>query len=147
MLQNNFYLYHFLFNFDHSINHRKINWYQKWYLIYKIFYICLKKQALKKMNEHYSKQRKTTLKWKVNGDLSEIDMLRILEKLSNNELKSCEITCNIWKIDNHLFINKSICWWLHKIKWVWLYFYSKLMTTLIRRFLTVLMYILISKFT
>ena len=40
-----------------------------------------------------SKQRKTTLKWKKNGDLTEIDMLRILNKLSPNELHSCELTC------------------------------------------------------
>ena len=40
------------------------------------------------MKIHISKQRKTTLKWKENGDLSEIDMLRILDKLSQNELNS-----------------------------------------------------------
>ena len=38
------------------------------------------------MNKKYSPQRKTTLKWKSNGDLSEIDMLRILEKISYSEL-------------------------------------------------------------
>ena len=47
------------------------------------------------MREIYSSQRKTTLKWKDNGDLTEIDMLRILEKLSNSELNSCELSCNI----------------------------------------------------
>ncbi len=47
------------------------------------------------MINNVSKQRRTTLKWKDDGDLSEIDMLRILEKLSNSELKSCELTCNI----------------------------------------------------
>jgi len=47
------------------------------------------------MIKNVSKQRRTTLKWKDDGDLSEIDMLRILEKLSNSELKSCELTCNI----------------------------------------------------
>ncbi len=40
-------------------------------------------------------QRKTTLKWKPNGELTEIDMLRILEKLSNKDLKSCDLTCDI----------------------------------------------------
>ena len=44
------------------------------------------------MKNQNSKQRKTTLKWKENGDLSEIDMLRILDKLSQNELNSCELT-------------------------------------------------------
>ena len=38
-------------------------------------------------------QRKTTLKWNSNGELSEIDMLRILEKLSANDLNQCELTC------------------------------------------------------
>ena len=44
------------------------------------------------MKNQNSKQRKTTLKWKENGDLSEIDMLRILDKLSQNELNSCKLT-------------------------------------------------------
>ena len=39
-------------------------------------------------------QRKTTLKWNSNGELSEIDMLRILEKLSSNQLNECELTCD-----------------------------------------------------
>ena len=39
-------------------------------------------------------QRKTTLKWKSNGELSEIDMLRILEKLSPCDLNQCELTCD-----------------------------------------------------
>ena len=47
------------------------------------------------MKQNYSAQRKTTLKWKEDGDLSEIDMLRILEKLSDSELSSCEISCRI----------------------------------------------------
>ena len=47
------------------------------------------------MEKNQPIQRKTTMKWKKNGDLSEIDMLRILEKLSNNKLKSCELTCDI----------------------------------------------------
>ncbi len=47
------------------------------------------------MKNKNSKQRKTTLKWKKNGDLSEIDMLRILDKISNNELNSCDLTCEL----------------------------------------------------
>ena len=46
------------------------------------------------MNKKNSQQRKTTLKWKTNGELSEIDMLRILEKISSIELNQCELTCN-----------------------------------------------------
>ena len=39
-------------------------------------------------------QRKTTLKWNTNGELSSIDMARIINALSDTELKECEITCN-----------------------------------------------------
>ena len=46
------------------------------------------------MNKKIYPQRKTTLKWNNNGDLSEIDMLRILEKLSSSELSQCELTCD-----------------------------------------------------
>ena len=45
------------------------------------------------MNKKNSPQRKTTLKWNSNGELSEIDMLRILDKLSYSELNQCELTC------------------------------------------------------
>jgi len=43
------------------------------------------------MNKKNSPQRKTTLKWNSNGELSEIDMLRILDKLSSNDLNQCEL--------------------------------------------------------
>ena len=46
------------------------------------------------MNKKNTPQRKTTLKWDTNGNLSEIDMLRILEKLSASDLNQCELTCN-----------------------------------------------------
>ena len=46
------------------------------------------------MNKKNYPQRKTTLKWDSNGDLSKIDMLRILEKLSTSELNQCELTCD-----------------------------------------------------
>ena len=39
-------------------------------------------------------QRKTTLKWNMDGELSSIDMARIVNALSNKELKVCELTCN-----------------------------------------------------
>ena len=47
------------------------------------------------MNNKNSPQRKTTLKWNTNGDLSEIDMLRILERISTDELNQCELTCDL----------------------------------------------------
>ena len=46
------------------------------------------------MNKKNYPQRKTTLKWNSNGELSEIDMLRILEKISSNDLNQCELTCD-----------------------------------------------------
>ena len=46
------------------------------------------------MNKKIHPQRKTTLKWNSNGELSEIDMLRVLEKISSNDLKQCELTCD-----------------------------------------------------
>ena len=39
-------------------------------------------------------QRKTTLKWSSDGELSSIDMARILEALSVKELSECEFACN-----------------------------------------------------
>ena len=39
-------------------------------------------------------QRKTTLKWNKNGELSSIDMARIINNIPNTELKECELTCN-----------------------------------------------------
>ena len=41
-----------------------------------------------------SPQRKTTLKWNINGELSSIDMTRIINTLSVKELSECELTCN-----------------------------------------------------
>ena len=49
------------------------------------------------MNKKIYLQRKTTLKWDNNGDLSEIDILRILGKLSSAELNQCELTCDLDK--------------------------------------------------
>ena len=50
------------------------------------------------MNKKNSQQRKTTLKWNSNGELSEIDMLRILEKISSSELNQCELSCDTNKV-------------------------------------------------
>ena len=48
-----------------------------------------------KMIRKNYQQRKTTLKWKRNGELSEIDMLRIIEKLSEFDLQHCELMCDL----------------------------------------------------
>ena len=39
-------------------------------------------------------QRKTTLKWSPDGELSSIDMARILELLANKELTQCVLACD-----------------------------------------------------
>ena len=39
-------------------------------------------------------QRKTTLKWSSDGELSSIDMARILELLANKELTQCALACD-----------------------------------------------------
>ena len=49
------------------------------------------------MNKKNIPQRKTTLKWNANGELSEIDMLRILQKIQSSNLNQCELTCNYEK--------------------------------------------------
>ena len=46
------------------------------------------------MNKKNSPQRKTTLKWNSNGELSEIDMLRILENISSDNLSQCQLTAD-----------------------------------------------------
>ncbi len=40
-------------------------------------------------------QRKTTLKWSSNGELSPIDKARILDRLTNKELTECEFACDL----------------------------------------------------
>ncbi len=42
-----------------------------------------------------SLQRKTTLKWSNDGELSAVDMARILSKLEATELVECDFACDI----------------------------------------------------
>tara|TARA_Y100001968_G_scaffold298007_1_gene307559 strand:+ start:16140 stop:16292 length:153 start_codon:yes stop_codon:yes gene_type:complete len=46
------------------------------------------------MNKKEPLQRKTTLKWNATGELSAIDMARILDRLSDKELTECNIACD-----------------------------------------------------
>ena len=39
-------------------------------------------------------QRKTTLKWSSDGELSSIDMARIMDLLGNKELTQCVLACD-----------------------------------------------------
>ena len=46
-------------------------------------------------NEQFPAQRKTTLKWTSDGELSAIDMTRILDRITNPELTQCDLACNL----------------------------------------------------
>ncbi len=46
---------------------------------------------MSKDSKKIPQQRKTTLKWGTNGELSSIDMARILDRLNNRSLTECEI--------------------------------------------------------
>ncbi len=46
-------------------------------------------------------QRKTTLKWGRNGELSPIDMARVLDQLTNPELTECELACDADSKENN----------------------------------------------
>ena len=54
-------------------------------------------------------QRKTTLKWNINGELSSIDMARIINALSVAELRECELACKRDSRDKQN-LNLSM-WW------------------------------------
>ena len=47
-----------------------------------------------------SRQRKTTLKWGRDGELSALDMARILEKLESSELTECDLACTIKNVES-----------------------------------------------
>ena len=57
--------------------------------------------AQKKVQENMSKkipqQRKTTLKWGSSGELSALDMVRILDRLNDQNLTECEISLDTQK--------------------------------------------------
>ena len=54
-------------------------------------------------------QRKTTLKWNINGELSSIDMARIINALSVAELRECKLACERVRRDKQN-LNLSM-WW------------------------------------
>ena len=54
-------------------------------------------------------QRKTTLKWNMNGELSSIDIARIIDALSETELKKCEFACNRVS-KNERILKLGMCW-------------------------------------
>ena len=54
-------------------------------------------------------QSKTTLKWNLNGELSSIDMTRIINDLAVLELRECELACKRLCTDKEI-LNLGM-WW------------------------------------
>ena len=50
-------------------------------------------------------QRKTTLKWSSDGELSSIDMTRIIELLANKELTQCVLACDANKKSSEILFH------------------------------------------
>ena len=50
-------------------------------------------------------QRKTTLKWSSDGELSSIDMARILQLLANKELTQCVLACDANKKSSEILFH------------------------------------------
>ena len=51
----------------------------------------VQKRSHENMPKKIPQQRKTTLKWGTNGELSAVDMVRILDRLNDQDLTECEI--------------------------------------------------------
>ncbi len=50
-------------------------------------------------------QRKTTLKWCPDGELSSVDMARILDLLANKELTQCVLACSTNKKSSEILFH------------------------------------------
>ena len=50
-------------------------------------------------------QRKTTLKWGNDGELSSIDMARIIDVLANKELTQCVLACDANKKSSEILFH------------------------------------------
>ncbi len=51
----------------------------------------VQKKGQENKEKKIPQQRKTTLKWGTNGELSALDMVRILDRLNDQDLTECEI--------------------------------------------------------
>ena len=51
----------------------------------------VEKRSQENMSKKIPQQRKTTLKWGTNGELSALDMVRILDRLNDQDLTECQI--------------------------------------------------------
>ena len=50
-------------------------------------------------------QRKTTLKWNSNGELSSVDMAKILQLLAKKELTQCVLACDANKKSSEILFH------------------------------------------
>ena len=55
----------------------------------------VQKRSQENISKKIPQQRKTTLKWGTNGELSAVDMVRILDRLNDQDLTECEIPLEI----------------------------------------------------
>ena len=53
--------------------------------------LMVQKRSQENKAKKIPQQRKTTLKWGTNGELSALDMVRILDRLNDQDLTECEI--------------------------------------------------------
>tara|TARA_Y100001968_G_scaffold322297_1_gene358123 strand:- start:449 stop:664 length:216 start_codon:yes stop_codon:yes gene_type:complete len=60
-------------------------------LIKGVLLVMVKKESEENIEKKIPQQRKTTLKWGINGELSAVDMVRILDRLNDQDLTECEI--------------------------------------------------------
>ena len=59
--------------------------------IREILLVMVQKSSQENKAKKIPQQRKTTLKWGTNGELSALDMVRILDRLNDQDLTECEI--------------------------------------------------------
>ena len=59
-----------------------------------------KNSLITEVSDKVSSQRKTTLKWGINGELSAIDMTRVLDRLAKTELTECDLACGVNETDS-----------------------------------------------
>ena len=60
-------------------------------LIREILLLMVQKRSQDAKAKKIPQQRKTTLKWGTDGELSALDMVRILDRLNDQDLTECEI--------------------------------------------------------
>ena len=60
-------------------------------MIRDVLIVMVQKRSQDNKSKKIPQQRKTTLKWGTNGELSALDMVRILDRLNDQDLTECEI--------------------------------------------------------